>query len=981
MKKLILLGIFTPWLCSGILAQERTVSGTVSTPGGNPVPEMNVILEGSPSKTITDIEGNYKVMVPDKGGTLVFSRTGFATQKITVEDQRTINITTSQTVSQEPPEKSFNPTPSWRAQRRTEMTNPNLLFSRGGPKIYSGEYLGAIRLPVGGVGTGAIHMDGTARRVAWQLWRNFTDFELPHSLFAVRVGVDNQQPVVRALQTVSEDPLPAMESLSFRGEYPFGWYYFEDTDLPVEVNMEVFNPQIPLDAKNSAIPCAIYNLTVRNNGSDPVSVSFLATQQNTSGLVETLPPFDYATVDRRIHRRAPGEWAVNGRSSNQYGGNRNRILRTTDATMLHMSGKHSKNSPSYGEMVLTVREPDALATASWSDFAALIKEFTASGKVSGVDKAGPSPEGETLEGALAVPFVLKPGEHRTVSFILTWYFPNIPMIPDKTTPDWKHDGYIYGNWWSNGLDLAKDVLNRIDDLTATTRQFHESLYSSNLPYWFLDRINSQTAILSSATAFWAKDDHFGVWEGCSWTYGSCPGNATHVWGYAQTVPRMFPSLGRRMREQEHAEQTKEGMLPVRLGQRNPFQAFDGQCHSILASYLAHLQTNDGQWLDRQYPKIKESVNYLINGWDDDVDGMLSGPQHGMDSKHGGTTSWMGSMYLAALSAAEHMARIQGDTEAANRYGQILKTGAKNQDEKLFNGEYYIQIPGDEPQKDYLNGCYTDQMLGQWWAHLLDLGWIYPKEHVRSAMSSLFNYNLKTDFYNFNQDPRKFVLEDEPAMVQTTWPAGGRPKPEFTMLHADEVKVGISYPVAALMIFSGMPTEGFAITRANYDRYDGRLRTGLTDHPWSALGHSGNPFGDDCAGKFYVRSLSVWSLLLASQRLTLDGPRGIIGFNPTWKPNNHVSFFTAGKGWGKFFQKRENNLQVNKIEVDWGELHLRQLVFALPSEKEPSKLTLRAAGNVIQSNYGLDDDGRLRIDLTKEVTIKAGQSIDMSVYYK
>ena len=45
-----------------------------------------------------------------------------------------------------------------------------------------------------------------------------------------------------------------------------------------------------MDAKNSAIPCAIYNVTFENHGERPVDVSLLATQQNAAGLVETLPP-------------------------------------------------------------------------------------------------------------------------------------------------------------------------------------------------------------------------------------------------------------------------------------------------------------------------------------------------------------------------------------------------------------------------------------------------------------------------------------------------------------------------------------------------------------------------------------------------------------------------------------------------------------------------------------------------------------------
>ena len=57
-----------------------------------------------------------------------------------------------------------------------------------------------------------------------------------------------------------------------------------------------------------------------------------------------------------------------------------------------------------------------------------------------------------------------------------------------------------------------------------------------------------------------------------------------------------------------------------------------------------------------------------------------------------------------------------------------------------------------------------------------------------------------------------------------------------------------------------------------DRYDGRLRTdGVSDFDNGPWGYSGNPFGDDECGKFYGRSLSVWSVLLASTGVYLRRP--------------------------------------------------------------------------------------------------------------
>ncbi len=875
-------------------------------------------------------------------------------------------------------QSSFVPSDQWRADRRAELSETHRLFDRGEPHVYRGEFLEAIRFPVGGIGSGAVQMDGRGRRAAWQLWRNFTEFPLPHSLFAVRAKVQDAAPVVRALQTSSEGPFLRLKELTFRGEYPFGWYAFNDPSLPARIGLEVFNPLIPLDEKNSGLPCAIFNITAENPGRRAVEVSFLATQQNAGGLIETLLP--WKNPGRRlVDRRTSDEWAVVGRSSDQYGGNINAVVREGGATYLQMTTDRAKDSPALGEMVLAVLDGSARATASWETMSALWDDFSRTGGVSGGTKAGPSPKGQTLDGALAAPFLLQPGEKKTVTFILVWYFPNIPMLKDENCPLWVHDGHVYGSWWPDAMSAARHIVGSLPELTRKTRLYHDSFYAGNLPYWLLDRLSSQVAILRSQTCFWAKDGHFGCWEGVSWTFGSCAGNATHVWGYAQTLARLFPGLYRKMREQELDNMTKEGMLPVRLGQlpEKAFQAFDGQCHSILGSYLSYLLSPDRAWLDARWAKIKQSMEYLIAGWDPDGDGMLAGPQHGMDSSHGGTSSWMGGMYMAALAASEKMALLERESAAAARYRKILQDGAKNQDEKLFNGEYFIQIPDATPRKDYNTGCYTDQMLGQWWAHLADLGQIYPRDHVKSAMESLYKYNFRTDFFGFTQLPRKFVIDEEPGMVQCTWPRGGRPDPEHTMLHADEVKVCISYAVAGLMAFNGQLREAFTVVRANHDRADGRLRTGLADTAWSGLGTTGNPYGDDMAGKFYARTLSVWSLLIACQGETVDGPGAVIGFSPVWKPEDHASFFTAAQGWGLFEQSRNGAGQTDRISVKFGRLVLRALAFTLGENVKPSAVEVLLGGRALKASHALEGN-RLTVSLSSEAALQAGQTLEVSI---
>jgi len=835
-----------------------------------------------------------------------------------------------------------------RAKRTDELLRSKALMERGAAKVYRGEQLTAISLPVGGIAAGCVQINGQAKRTVWQIFNNSQQSFLPDSFFAVRVKADSAEPVVRALQTEAVGPFAPMKELTFRGEYPFGWYDFEDPDLPVKLSLETFSPLIPLDTKDSAIPCAVYNITAENQSGKTVEVSLLATQQNAVGFT--------------------GEAEINGRTYPGYGGNTNELVRRDGATILHMTSEAAKDSPGWGDMALTALAGTASATADWAELPDVHGDFAADGALTGPETAGPSSAGQTIDGALAVPFDLKPGQKRTVTFVLTWNFPNAKQGDGQ----WGGKGNMYANWWPSALDTALDLGARLPELTRKTRLYHDTFYQGNLPHWLLDRITSQVAILSSRTTFWTKDGYFGGWEGCNSGSGCCAGNCSHVWHYAQAHARLFPEIGRRMRDQELDHQAPDGGVPHRQAPGHG-PAFDGQCGTILGAYREHLLSTDRKWLDAEWPKVKKAMGYLIATSDKDEDGILSGPQwNTLDANLSGSTSWMGTLYLASLAACEKMALLEGDPESAKHYRRIRESGSKKQDETLWNGEYYIQIPDAELQRDYLQGCQIDQLLGQWWAAQLDLGWLYPPDHVRAALASLFNCNFHGNFVGLTQSPRKFVDDNDSALQMITWPKGGRPDPEHEMMYATEVMTGFEYAAAATMVQADLLKLGFAIVRAAYDRYDGRLRTSLSGGDNASWGYSGNPFGDDECGKFYARAMSVWSMLLACQGFTCDGPAGVIGFRPKWKPEDHKSFFTASEGWGLFIQTRVAGKQTDRIELRSGRLDLSKMIFELPDGMNLPDVTVKIAGKKVQAAHSVED-GVLTVSFPSKVTVGEGQA--------
>lgn len=209
------------------------------------------------------------------------------------------------------------------------------------------------------------------------------------------------------------------------------------------------------------------------------------------------------------------------------------------------------------------------------------------------------------------------------------------------------------------------------------------------------------------------------------------------------------------------------------------------------------------------------------------------------------------------------------------------------------------------------------------------------------------------------------------MQMIIWPDGKRPANH--MLYADEVMSGFEYSAAAEMVYEGMLKEGFTVVKAAYDRYDGRLRKDLTVADFASWGHSGNPFGDDECGKFYARAMSVWSMLLACQGFIYDGPSGVIGFKPVYRPDDHRSFFTAAEGFGSFSQKRTDNTQTNRIEIRSGSLKINTLVLTLPPEAKDLRVDLRDDHHQVPFTTGLRN-GQIRLQLAAPMLLRQDQSL-------
>jgi len=79
-------------LFTGFTVAQRTISGTViDASNDEPLIGANILIKGTSTGTVTDIDGNYSLSV-EEGDVLVFSYTGFQEQEITVAGQATIDV-------------------------------------------------------------------------------------------------------------------------------------------------------------------------------------------------------------------------------------------------------------------------------------------------------------------------------------------------------------------------------------------------------------------------------------------------------------------------------------------------------------------------------------------------------------------------------------------------------------------------------------------------------------------------------------------------------------------------------------------------------------------------------------------------------------------------------------------------------------------------------------------------------------------------
>jgi hypothetical protein len=561
-------------------------------------------------------------------------------------------------------------------------------------------------------------------------------------------------------------------------------------------------------------------------------------------------------------------------------------------------------------------------------------------------------------GSIGWEFALEPGASTSIPLVLAWYFPDRKDVPGVKN--------YYSTQWSDAAGVAEYLMANRVRLERDTRQFQETFFASTLPGVILESISSQLVVLRSPTVFREANGTLHGWEGCWPNSGSCEGTVDQVWHYVQSIAYLFPALERGMREFDYSKRIKPdgGMAtrvwPTRVADGET--AFDGHFGTILRVCREWQVSGDTEWLRRMWPAIKQSIEFPWKHWDTDRDGLLdanSSWRCTLDQHLRGYESFGNSMYMAGMLAGEKMARAVGDTALADQCRRVFENGRQKTDQLCWNGEYYRQIyDGKDTRSTWLNGVISEQLIGQWWSDMLGLGDIYPRDHIQTAIASVFKYNFIPDCRKVLNTGYTLAMNDDAGLVICAWPKGGRPAQ--ALFYADTIEVGYEDQVAGNLINHGHLLEGLVVMKAIRDRFDGRKR---------------DPYCQIECGGYYIRSLANYGVLLALSGYRVDAPRARVEFAPKITPENFKSFFAAGEAWGSYSQNIAGGVLAARLEVQWGKLRLKEISLCPP--------TAVAAATVISDGKQLPhrlvmQDGRAVITLTEEILVPAGSALEIKV---
>ena len=818
-------------------------------------------------------------------------------------------------------------------------------------KHYDSAHLYQVALPLGGIGTGTVSLGGRGELRDWEIMnvpgKGYSTVTTGNNapFFAIYTKEQGKEPQTTLLagplydveylhyegRSANHHGMPRFSHASFDAAYPFGQVNLSDESLPVKVRIKAFNPLVPANADDSGMPVAVLTYEVENLTSAPLEAAVCGSARNFVGKDGSL-----------FRTNWKGDYIPQGAKQN-----RNVFRQEDNISGIYMYSEGvEKDSPAFGTIAITTEAVDGVSyrTSSraelwytsildfWDDFS---EDGSLTEKTEIAD--------EDPMASLSVKKTIPANGKETFTFFITWSFPNRVA--------WAKENQIIGNYYTaqypDAWDAAKQIIPQIPALEQQTLTFVEALLGSDYPEVMKEAALFNLSTLRSQTVFRIPSGHMMGWEGVMDRFGSCRGSCTHVWNYEVATPFLYGELSKTMRDVEFNYATKENglmnfraELPLSTAADRSRPAADGQMGCIMKFYRDWQLSGDNDFLKDNWEQVKKVLSFAWTerGWDGNQDGVMEGEQHNtMDVEYYGPNPQMGFWYLGALQAAARMADAMNDKAFAEKCRLLFDKGSRWMDENLFNGEYYEHKITDPETFEFIDvernperipefqlgpGCLVDQLVGQYMAHICDLGYLGRKENMKTTLQSIMKYNYKEGFRRHFNNMRSYVFGDESGLLMASWPKGRLkiPFPYFA-----EVMTGFEYCAAVGMLYEGMEEEALKCIAAVRERHEGSKR---------------NPFSEPECGHHYARAMASWAALIAWSDFHYSGVEQTMHFGErqgTW-------FWSNGYAWGVCKVEKDRAV----LEVLYGDVAIKTFSLGDRSKEiENGKLT---KGDVLEVEF-------------------------------
>ncbi|HEY9730032.1 MAG TPA: GH116 family glycosyl hydrolase [Chroococcales cyanobacterium] len=523
------------------------------------------------------------------------------------------------------------------------------------------------------------------------------------------------------------------------------------------------------------------------------------------------------------------------------------------------------------------------------------ESFAADGSLADSQDETPAEPGEQIAASIAVRFTIRPGRTRKIPFILAWDFPVTEFSPSVNY--YRRYTDFFGRTGHNAWSVVRTALKHNELWREKIQSWQEPILDrKDLPNWFKMALFNELYLLAGGGTLWtAASDldpvgQFAVLECLDYRwYESLDVRLYGSFALAMLWPRLdkavleafaraIPTSDQTPRiigyNQAQAIRKAEDATPHDLGAPNEHpwektnytsyqdcnQWKDLPCDFVLQVYRDFVLTggNDTNFLWECWSAIVKTLAY-VKTFDKDADGIpenSGAPDQTFDDwQLKGISAYCGGLWLAALEAAIAIGEIllahypplselieapEPETIQQNidLYRQWLEQAQPLYQEKLWNGQYYRL--DSESGSDIVM---ADQMCGQFYAQLLGLPDIVPRECAQSALKTVYD----ACFLKFQQG--------QFGAANGVRPDGSPENPDAT--HPLEVWTGINFGLASFLIQQGMKHEAFRLAEAVVRQV---YENGLQFRTPEAITAAGT-----FRASHYLRAMAIWGVYLMLSR--------------------------------------------------------------------------------------------------------------------